>query len=126
MNTIPIRSLVTAAAPIAWSVASSESSVAGLSGFRRLKGASGRSYLVSVYPIDSCPDYVDAVVLAVARQAGADPSAVWIGDAGAGGDSFQAILSASAHAGANEVYVHLLASDAASRLVVIRDLDARH
>lgn len=125
MNTIPIRSL-SPAAPMARSVASLEPDVAGLSGFRRVRGTSGRSYLVSVYAIDACPDYVDAVVLAVSRQADVDPTVVWIGDVGAGGAGFQAVLSAAAHAGANEVYVHLLASDAAARLRVIRDLDARH
>ena len=41
-----------------------------VSRFRRWQGISGKTYLVSVYPIDDCPDYVDAVVMAVDAVSG--------------------------------------------------------
>jgi hypothetical protein len=91
--------------------------------FRRWLGTSGRSYLVSVYPIEECPDYVDAVLIAVDGASGA---CVWIGEAGKGGACLAATLAAAARAGASEVHVHLLAGDDAGRLAAIRDLDGRH
>ncbi|CAM5775875.1 hypothetical protein LMIY3S_05244 [Labrys miyagiensis] len=91
--------------------------------FRRWVGASGRSYLVSVYPIDQCPDYVDAVVIAVEGRSGA---CVWIGEAGRGGEDLAAILRAAAAAGASEVHVHLLAGGIEERATAIKDLDGRH
>jgi hypothetical protein len=94
--------------------------------FRRVMGASGRSYLVSVYPIDACPDYVDAVVIATRSAGEPSPIVVWIGDAGAGGAALRANLEAARSAGACDVLVHLLAGDAAARLAAIRDLDQRH
>lgn len=94
--------------------------------FRRVTGASGRSYLVSVYPIEACPDYVDAVM--IATRAGDDPvpTVVWIGDAGAGGAPLRDALAAARAAGARDVLVHLLAGDAEARRAAIRDLDQRH
>ncbi|MDQ0396262.1 hypothetical protein [Labrys monachus] len=91
--------------------------------FRRWRGASGKSYLVSVYPIGECPDYVDAVLIAVDAASGAR---VWIGEAGTGGAGLAATLSAAARAGASEVHVHLLAGDEAGRLAAILDLGGRH
>ena len=91
--------------------------------FRRWVGASGRSYLVSVYPISQCPDYVDAVAIAVEGRSGA---CVWIGETGEGGETLASTLRAVAEAGANEVHVHLLAGGAAERMAAIRDLDGRH
>jgi len=91
--------------------------------FRRWLGASGRSYLVSVYPIGECPDYVDAVLIAVEGATGA---CVWIGEAGDGGAELAATLAAAAGAGATEAHVHLLAGDEAGRRAAIRDLDRRH
>lgn len=91
--------------------------------FRRWVGISGRSYLVSVYPIAQCPDYVDAVVIAVA---GADGACVWIGESGQGGEALAATLRIAAEAGASEVHVHLLAGGSHERAAAIRDLDGRH
>ncbi|WP_413990276.1 hypothetical protein ACMDCR_30880 [Labrys okinawensis] len=91
--------------------------------FRRWVGASGRSYLVSVYPIGQCPDYVDAVVIAVEGSSGA---CVWIGESGQGGETLAAILRAAAEAGASEVHVHLLAGAAVERVAAVKDLDGRH
>jgi hypothetical protein len=91
--------------------------------FRRWVGASGKSYLVSVYPIEACPDYVDAVLIAIEGKSGA---CVWIGESGQGGEDLVALLHAVAEAGASEVHVHLLAGGAAERATAIRDLDDRH
>lgn len=95
---------------------------AAASRFRRWVGISGRSYLVSVYAIEQCPDYVDAVLIAVDGNG----DCVWIGEAGQGGDDLAATLAAAAGAGAREVHVHLLAGDPAARAAAIRDLDGRH
>jgi len=91
--------------------------------FRRWLGASGRSYLVSVYPIGECPDYVDAVLIAVDGMTGA---CVWIGETGKGGADLAAALATAGEAGATQAHVHLLAGDDAARRAVIRDLDRRH
>ncbi len=91
--------------------------------FRRWRGASGGAYLVSVYPITECPDYVEAVLIAVEGSTGA---CVWIGEAGPGGEDLAETLRVAAEAGATEVHVHLLAGDAADRAAAIRDIDGRH
>jgi hypothetical protein len=91
--------------------------------FRRWVGTSGKSYLVSVYPIAGCPDYVDAVLIAIDGASGA---CVWIGEAGQGGEDLAATLRMTALAGATEVHVHLLAGGPAERAAAIRDLDGRH
>lgn len=96
---------------------------AAASRFRRWIGASGKPYLVSVYPIAQCPDYVDAVLIAIDSASGA---CVWIGEAGQGGDDLAATLRAAAQAGASEVHVHLLAGGPTERAFAIRDLDGRH
>jgi hypothetical protein len=91
--------------------------------FRRWRGASGKSYLVSVYAIDKCPDYVDAVLVAVDGASGA---IVWIGETSGGGENLAAILAGAAKAGANQAHVHLLAGGARERAGVIKDIDGRH
>ena len=91
--------------------------------FRRWIGASGKSYLVSVYPISECPDYTDAVLIALDSANGA---CVWIGEAGQGGADLSATLALATEAGASEVHVHLLAGNREARLAAIRDLDGRH
>jgi hypothetical protein len=96
---------------------------AAASRFRRWHGLSGKTYLVSVYPIEDCPDYVDAVVMAIDGMTGTN---VWIGEAGGGGADFNAVLQVAALAGATEAHVHLLAGDKQAREAAIRDLDGRH
>jgi len=94
-----------------------------VSRFRRWQGISGKTYLVSVYPIDDCPDYVDAVVMAIDGTSGAS---VWVGEAGSGGHGLRTMLQAAALAGATEAHVHLLAGDRPARRAAIKDLDGRH
>lgn len=87
--------------------------------FRRWSGASGRSYLVSVFPIDECPDYVDALIIAVDS---AHARRVWVGDSGEAGPALRQILAAARRQGADEVHVHLLAADAPARAAAVDDL----
>lgn len=87
--------------------------------FRRWRGASGASYLVSVYPIAQCPDYVDAVALAVDGRSGA---CLWVGDTTSAGASLARSLAAARRLGADEVHLHLLASTLEARETAIRDL----
>jgi len=115
MNTVSIRS--PACARLA---ALTQDAPEAAARFRRWRGRSGRAYLVSVYPIDACPDYIDAVLLAVDS---ASRTCVWVGEAATG---LAPLLGALARAGADELHVHLLAGDAAARAAAIRDLDARH
>jgi len=87
--------------------------------FRRWRGRSGQGYVVSVYPIEACPDYIDAIALAVSGSSG---RAVWIGETGDGGEAFRRNLLHAARAGASEVHIHLLADDARERRSAIEDL----
>ena len=91
--------------------------------FRRWHGISGKTYLVSVYPIDDCPDYVDAVIMAVDGASGVN---VWIGEVGSSGVELGTILAAATCAGATEAHVHLLAGDRSARLAAVRDLGGPH
>ncbi len=93
------------------------------SSFRRWLGKSGRRYTVSTYPIADCPDYVDAVAIAVEAASGL---CVWIGETGDGGPHLRHCLAAAAWAGADEVHVHLLADSPKARRAAVRDLDGRH
>ena len=77
--------------------------------------------MVSAYPLDQCPDYVDAVMIAVSAE---DGRAVWIGDSGDAGHALSRRLEAAARRGAGTVHVHLLAEGAAARRAVIADLRA--
>jgi hypothetical protein len=84
--------------------------------FHVWKGRSGRRYVVSAYAPDCVPDYADVVMLAVRRTpegprliAGAVRE-----DAGAD-DELRAPE-------ADEVHLHLLATDAAARAAVLGDL----
>jgi hypothetical protein len=89
--------------------------------FQRWRGASGRDYVVSVYPIARCPDYIDAVVLAVDSRTG---SVVWAGDSGGGGRPFAGRLAAARREGADEVHLHLLAATPEARRAALADLRA--
>jgi hypothetical protein len=86
--------------------------------FRRWRGGSGSDYVVSVYPIERCPDYVDAVLIAVS----ATGQPVWVGETAGGGDGLRRCLAGATLGGAREVHVHLLAPDAAERRRIVEDL----
>jgi hypothetical protein len=89
--------------------------------FRRWRGACGRDYLVSVYELRQCPDYVDAVLIAVDR----DGQCLAIGEVGADRRQLFAFLATARAAGATHVHVHLLADGPAGRAAVIDDLEGR-
>ena len=88
--------------------------------FLRWRGISGRDYVVSVYPIGKCPDYTDAVVIAVDSRSG---SRVWVGESGAGGRALAEKLASAKRRGADEVHLHLLAATPQERQAAIGDLD---
>jgi hypothetical protein len=88
--------------------------------FRRWRGSSGRSYLVSVYPLAECPDYADAILLTVDAQG----APVWVGETRGGGSTLRVVLATAEAAGASEAHLHLLAFSAADRFSVLQDLRA--
>ena len=88
--------------------------------FLRWRGVSGRDYVVSIYPIGRCPDYTDAVVVAVDSRSG---SRVWVGDSGTGGRNLAERLAEAKRRGADEVHLHLLAATPQDRQEAIKDLD---
>ena len=114
----------------------SASAVAGLAGsvlagrFRHWRGSDGRRHLFSVFPIgsgdalDEVPRFEDAVVLAVARDAGGGRQILLADETGPLPDLFfaGAGLGRAIAAGANEVHVHLLTDSAAGRAALLRDL----
>jgi hypothetical protein len=86
--------------------------------FRRWRGGSGADYVVSVYPIERCPDYVDVVLIAVAPSG----QPVWIGECAEGGNALRRCLAGATLAGAREVHVHLLAPCLEERRRIVEDL----
>ncbi len=112
--------------------------LAGLAGsdqsqrFRYWRGASGRRYLFSVFPIgsrrsiDLCPRFDNAVVLAVKHGAGDEREILCLDQTGTIPDLFfdgQQLRDAVA-VGGNEIHVHLLTEHAEGRLAMLRDLAA--
>ena len=99
--------------------------------FLHWRGASGRRYLFSIFPlhhaasIDEAPRFHDAVVLAVMRDAAGERRILVADETGALPDLFYASaqLRDAVAAGANEIHVHLLADDVSGRGAVLRDLD---
>lgn len=99
--------------------------------FRHWYGVSGRRYLFSVFAVhrtdwrEDCPAYGEAIVLAVARDRSGDRRILWVGQTGVLSDLLfdgDAALEAVLTAGANEVHMHLLAKDRASRDAIILDI----
>jgi hypothetical protein len=84
------------------------------------RGASGQSYIHSIYAPDLCPPVAGAVFVIV-RRAGGVRTALSIGRFGADGLNPAAILKAAV---GDEVHVHLLARDGEPAERVLRDLAA--
>lgn len=99
--------------------------------FLHWRGASGRRYLFSIFPlhratsIDEAPRFHDAVVLAVVRDAAGERRILVADETGALPDLFytSAQLRDAVAAGANEIHVHLLAESVSGRAALLRDLD---
>ena len=127
-----------AAATLPRPSAASAAPLAGLAGtdlsrrFRHWRGASGRRYLFSVFPLgepapgEDAPRFADAVVMAVGRDAAGAPRILALDETGPlpdlfyAGAAFRAALSRGAH----EIHVHLLAEGPAARAAVLCDLAA--
>ncbi len=100
--------------------------------FRHWRGASGRRYLFSVFPldpigsVDDLPRFEDAVVLAVSRRGDGGRRILAAEETGALPDLFFASVGFrnAIAGGANEIHVHLLTAHACGRAAMIRDLDA--
>ena len=98
--------------------------------FLHWRGASGRRYLFSIFPlhrkasIDEAPRFHDAVVLAVVRDAAGDRRILVADESGALPDLFYASaqLRDAVAAGANEIHVHLLTDEVSGRAAVLEDL----
>lgn len=84
------------------------------------RGASGQSYIHSIYSPDHCPPVAGAVFVVV-RKVGGTRSAVAVGRFDAEGLGPQAICACSV---GDEIHVHLLASDSDSAGKVRVDLEA--
>ena len=94
--------------------------------FLAWRGASGKSYVVSIYAPADCPPFCDAILLTVARdQAGVRRILAAI-DTGAFPEPVvaRAERDLGASAEAIEFHVHLLARTAAERRAILADLDA--
>ena len=99
--------------------------------FLHWRGASGRRYLFSIFPlsraasIDEAPRFHDAVLLAVLRDAAGERRILMADETGTLPDLFYASakLRDAVAAGANEIHAHLLADDMPARAALLHDLD---
>ncbi len=99
--------------------------------FLHWRGASGRRYLFSIFPlhratsIDDASRFHDAVVLAVVRDAVGERRILVADETGALPDLFYTSdrLRDAVSDGANEIHVHLLAEGASARAALLRDLE---
>jgi hypothetical protein len=99
--------------------------------FRAWHGASGRRYVFSVFPLDRAapdgglPEFAHAVVIAVARTVdGRRLVSIRRCESGAECYARESLVLEALAAGACEWHVHLLASEAAQRRVVLADITA--
>ena len=84
-------------------------------------GASGASYIHSVYPAGACPPLPGAIYIAVRRTAQGRRTAIGIGRF----DELSELAGRSlAIAGADELHVHMLARDGREGDRILRDLQA--
>jgi hypothetical protein len=89
------------------------------------RGASGRRYIHSVYPVDSCPPLPGAIYVAVKRR-GSERVALATGRFAVvwGVSAGEQIAQAMRHLGADEVHVHLLAGSEDRACAILKDLGA--
>lgn len=84
------------------------------------RGASGRSYIHSIYPVGDCPPLPGAVFLAVRKGAGGQRQVVAVDRFSSVWDPGELHFAASVA----ELHVHLLARDEAAAELVLADLRA--
>lgn len=82
------------------------------------RGASGRSYIHSIYPAGNCPPLPGAVFLAVGRDASGNRQVLAVGRFSSVWDESESLFSAPV----SEIHVHLLACGAANAELVMADL----
>jgi hypothetical protein len=94
-----------------------------LTKYRHWRGASGRSYVFSVYSAGDCPAYDDAVLIVATRQGGS-PRALACVDLGPFPEHRLAKLRQRFAAWPDEVefHVHVLAERAGDRRSLIADI----
>jgi hypothetical protein len=83
------------------------------------RGMSGRRYIHSIYAADSCPPLPGAVYVAV-RRTGSSRDVLGVGRFPSFLDAFSSAASGLA---ADEIHVHLLASNEADAKAVLADLE---
>ncbi len=87
-------------------------------------GASGKSYVFSVYPASDCPAFCDAVMLAVATDGQDGRRALAAFDTGAFPEPVLARAQRE-HGRRNlELHVHLLSRDPSERRAALADLES--
>ncbi|MGF1648988.1 MAG: hypothetical protein ACFCUN_00895 [Hyphomicrobiaceae bacterium] len=89
-------------------------------------GASGVSYVHSVYDLQACPELPEACYILVARTASGSAMPLHVGQTCAQAPSLNLaqVRQRAAKLGANEVHVHLLAQSYKERCLVAFDLSA--
>ena len=92
--------------------------------FSAWNGASGMRYIWSVFALDDCPAFADAVVLAVRSGWGDAREIVAAADTGPMPEHMigGALLDFVRGCGANEWHVHLLCESPAARSAIVADL----
>jgi hypothetical protein len=92
--------------------------------FRSWRGKSNRSYVFSVFVAGECPAYCEAVLIAVAIEAGGKRRAIAFTDTGSFPEPIISRLARSCSTVSDhlEFHVHLLADTAAEREFILHDI----
>ena len=97
----------------------------GLDHYTFWRGVSGRRYLATIYSLEDVPDYSEAIVLFVRREADGRRTAHHVEQVEAPFTADRLSLLRQARAqGINEVHMHFLAQGPAQRRRVMLDLRA--
>ncbi|MEO1719898.1 MAG: hypothetical protein AAFR23_06665 [Pseudomonadota bacterium] len=96
------------------------------SGFEFWRGATGATYVHSIYPLRACPQLPQANILLVHRSADGTKDVRHVGQTthACPSSNLADVRQLASELGANEVHVHFLATDARERAIVTFDLEA--
>ncbi len=88
------------------------------------RGATGTRYVHTIYPLLDCPELPNANIVLLRRHAAGRAEVMHIGrlESGAGSLNLAEVRRTAAQLGANEVHVHLLATNGDDRAAIERDL----
>ena len=119
-----------AAGPLAGGDSPASAPLAALAGsalarrFCAWNGVSGERYICSVFPLETCPAFADAVILAVSADMFGSRKIVAAADTGPMPELLTqgALLDFVRGRGANEWHVHLLCNSLAARQAMVEDL----